>query len=387
MARCKRIKTKDIGIYYRFSERRPLCRDGKPDKCYDITYTDHGKVIFEKVGWRSEGYTKELAIEIRNLRIKKIRHPELFDSQPQNETTLNDVWNIFEEKWLPNLKRGADIKSVFLTHIQPHLGQKRLVTLTSLDIEGFRQELMQTKSSKADRNLQPGTVRKIMSDLRMIINKAHEWNLLKAGEETPKISVVHAEESRKRFLTPDEAVRLLDGLQLVACPYYYMAKIALYTGMRLGEILNLRGVDINLKAGIIHADGKRGQRTAYIPDELKSDLQKICPQDLNSFLFPSTKTKVRRKTTAVSGRFSSLVNDMGFNNGLAEESQSRVVFHTLRHTFCSWLAIKGIPLFTIGELVGHKSVQMTQRYAKLSPDAKRDAIKLIDETLKAKNNG
>ena len=72
--------------------------------------------------------------------------------------------------------------------------------------------------------------------------------------------------------------------------------------------------------------------------------------------------------------FSNVVRDIGFNNEIRNSNQ-KVVFHTLRHTFCSWLAMKGVPLYTISELVGHKSLEMTKRYAKLSPDYKRDALK------------
>lgn len=52
-------------------------------------------------------------------------------------------------------------------------------------------------------------------------------------------------------------------------------------------------------------------------------------------------------------------------------------FHDLRHTFASWLAIKGVSLYTIKELLGHKSILMTQRYAHLSPDSRQNAVNMI----------
>lgn len=72
---------------------------------------------------------------------------------------------------------------------------------------------------------------------------------------------------------------------------------------------------------------------------------------------------------------------MGFNKSVKEQKH-KFVFHTLRHTFCSWLAMKGVPLLTIGELVGHTTLEMTHRYAKLSPDTKRVAIEIIGEVIK-----
>jgi integrase len=57
----------------------------------------------------------------------------------------------------------------------------------------------------------------------------------------------------------------------------------------------------------------------------------------------------------------------------------KVVFHSLRHTFASWLAIQGTPLYTIKELIGHKSIVMSERYAHLIPDQKIEAVKLLAE--------
>lgn len=65
-------------------------------------------------------------------------------------------------------------------------------------------------------------------------------------------------------------------------------------------------------------------------------------------------------------------DDKGFNKGV-EDPRQRVVFHTLRHTFASWLAIQGTPILTIKELLGHKTLAMTGRYAHLIPDMKRRA--------------
>lgn len=52
--------------------------------------------------------------------------------------------------------------------------------------------------------------------------------------------------------------------------------------------------------------------------------------------------------------------------------------HILRHTFCSYLALHGVPLHVIKELAGHKSIQTTMRYAHLVPDAKDDAIRTVE---------
>jgi integrase len=78
----------------------------------------------------------------------------------------------------------------------------------------------------------------------------------------------------------------------------------------------------------------------------------------------------------VSKTFERVVEDLGLNRGV-DDARDKVVFHSLRHTFCSWLAINGEPLRVIQELAGHKSIAMTERYSHLSPDRKREAIKRL----------
>jgi integrase len=74
---------------------------------------------------------------------------------------------------------------------------------------------------------------------------------------------------------------------------------------------------------------------------------------------------------------------MGLNEGITDPRQ-KVTFHTLRHTFASWLAIQGESLITIKELLGHKSMAMTERYSHLTPDHKHLAVKNLEAGFKRK---
>jgi integrase len=67
---------------------------------------------------------------------------------------------------------------------------------------------------------------------------------------------------------------------------------------------------------------------------------------------------------------------LGFNKGITDQRQ-KVVFHTLRHTYASWLAESGTDIYTIGRLLGHSTVQMSARYAHLGPGAMQEAIKRL----------
>ena len=78
--------------------------------------------------------------------------------------------------------------------------------------------------------------------------------------------------------------------------------------------------------------------------------------------------------------FKTAVRHLNFNQGVDDRSQ-KVVFHTLRHTFASWLAIQGSTLLEIKELLGHKTTLMTERYSHLIPDRKRAAVMRLAQTF------
>ena len=79
----------------------------------------------------------------------------------------------------------------------------------------------------------------------------------------------------------------------------------------------------------------------------------------------------------VSKTYRNVVKELKFNNGITDRRQL-VIFHTLRHTHASWLALNGESLLVIREALGHKDLQMVKRYAHLSSDARRQAAMRLE---------
>ena len=372
----KRIKTQYVGVYFRYGKGR-MCPDGKPDKCFDITYKDvNGKFIFEKVGWRSEGYTIQDALELRGIRIRERRHPELYRNSNLKEPlpvgiTVNDAWEAFKQYWLPNLKEQYTIEYAYESYIKPSFGTTHILSITNIDIENFRQFLLKTLK-KDGKQLTSLTVLKILGVFKRIVNKSFELKILDGKNPFSGISFQIKSASREKYLTQKEADLIFDGLQFISCDLYYISRISLYTGMRLNEILDLHSYDVNIDQGIIYIkDGKTGSRIAYIPEAFKSEFEKILPKEKSELLFKQ-KNGEKLKRVCVSNQFARFIENTGLNSGKTFEQ--KIVFHTFRHTFCSWLAIAGVPLYTIAKLAGHKTITMTQRYAKLSPDVQKEAL-------------
>lgn len=384
-----REKTKYTGVYVRTSTTRRY--QGKPDTCFEFTYKADGKLIWEKVGWKSEGYTAVLASELRAERIRQFRHPELFPNTARTPIlTYGQAWKIFSEKRLPFLKSGSQriLKYHYAMHIEPFFANTPLHKITSLELETFRATLMKTttihrtdrgKSYTLGRTLAPSTIKSILMDMLNVFRRMIEWGMYSG--QVPKISQIPVDNARQRFLTPVEADRLLGVLEILSCRVYRVAVISLHTGMRVGEILRMRGQDLDFEHHLIYIDGKTGRREAFMDETVSNLLRSIVPSRNGDFFF-TTNQGAAPHPTSLSKTFTKAVNILGLNDGVTDP-RFKVVIHTLRHTFCSWLASQNVPLYTIGKLVGHANLRSTQRYAKLTDDAKWDALKLIEKTAKS----
>jgi integrase len=91
------------------------------------------------------------------------------------------------------------------------------------------------------------------------------------------------------------------------------------------------------------------------------------PQEPNELIFKDRDHG--REIESISKTFDRTVKRLGFNNGVIHRRQ-RAVFHTLKHTFGSWLAMQGTPILTMKELLGHKSLAMTVKI--FSPDPRHE---------------
>ena len=153
--------------------------------------------------------------------------------------------------------------------------------------------------------------------------------------------------------------------------------------MRRGEILNLQWTDIDFKNDNVHVRESKNGEGRYVPmsSELRLTLQSSSSRFGGGYVFPSYLPRRNRNGAEVVGQhpYTDLKN--GFSSALKRTGISDFRFHDLRHTFASRLVMEGADLNTVRELLGHKSIKMTFRYAHLSPTYKKQAIKLIDQAF------
>ena len=174
---------------------------------------------------------------------------------------------------------------------------------------------------------------------------------------TEKVSITASPNRIERFLSDDERDRLLD-----ACfesdwdKMHLLVLLAITSGMRKSELLNLRWSDINFDKGLASlADTKNGSpRVNPIPSFVLEDLRHF-RQIGNGLIFFSPNNPDKpfdfRKQWA---------------KALCRAGISGFRFHDLRHTAASYLVMDGATLLETAEILGHKSTQTTERYAHLS---------------------
>jgi excisionase family DNA binding protein len=170
---------------------------------------------------------------------------------------------------------------------------------------------------------------------------------------------------RERILTEREEERLLETCSDALRP---ILVIALNTGMRKSEILNLRRDQVDLKARIIRVEKTKGGKVRHIPinDSLLNELRRNSVDRQNPFVFfnPETmKPYVDLKK--------------GFKAACRRAGIKGLRFHDLRHTFASRLVAKGTDIETVRDLLGHHSITVTQRYTHSSDDRKKTAVELL----------
>jgi integrase len=196
-----------------------------------------------------------------------------------------------------------------------------------------------------------------------------------------KVKKPSEDNRRSRFLSQEESITQLEELSKVSSTVHDIALISLRCGLRAGEIFKLTWNDVDFRNGtILIKDTKSGRnRNAITTKDIRDMLEKRRGLSTSGLVFFS---RTGEKITAVSDTFARAVERLGFNAGVTDRRQ-KVVFHTLRHTYASWLVISGADLYRVQRLMGHSTISMTERYSHLAPSHLKEAVDLMEKNIAA----
>lgn len=312
----------------------------------------------------------------------KARRAEEIAQKAHQDAEAVTFGAIFEGTYLEHSRQNKKHNSVvtekglFRQWIGPVIGNMPLKDVSPFHLERIKKDM-------ADAGRAPRTIHYALCVVRQVFNFARERDLTGCISPTCKVKPPKTDNRRLRFLTHEESRRLLEHLAELSPNLHDMALLSLHCGLRAGEIFNLSWGDVDFARGLLALrDTKSGRnRVAYMTADVRGMLSARERGNHSDTVFPG-RGGVKRSW--VSNAFERAVKTLGFNEGVTDTRQ-RVVFHSLRHTFASWLVEQGTDLYSVKELMGHSTISMTERYSHLAPDTLRRAVKNLEKGMAAQN--
>jgi len=241
-------------------------------------------------------------------------------------------------------------------------GPRRLSRIKPADVSAFLADRRRAGAG-------PATVNRYRALLSHILSMGVRWRLL-AVNPVREVRPMPGETRRVRFLEGPELARLLD-----ACPPWLrrLVTVAVHTGMRRGELLALRWEQVDLDRRQIRLTKTKNRQTRAIP------VTAACQKALLA-------APMRAGCAFVfADELGHPLSPWGLRNAWDAVVRSARLrdfrFHDLRHTFASHLVMAGVDLPTVRELMGHKTLDMTIRYAHLAPAHARQAMRALERKL------
>ncbi len=296
--------------------------------------------------------------------------------KPKEAPTFATFVKLFEATYVKTNNKPSEAetkKTIFKRHLVPAFGRLKLDQIGAKEIEGY-------KAKKIEKKLALKTINNHLTVLRRTLAVAVEWGDLPT---IPLVKWLKAPDPEFDFLTFEEADRFMAAAD---SEWQTMIVVALKCGLRQGEMLALRWEDVDLVVGRIMV---RRSVTRGIITTPKSGKPREIP--LGDTVLRALKSHRHLKGELV------FCNERG---GMLTKGECkhplwraakhaglrRVGWHVLRHTFASHLTMRGVPLKAVQELMGHATIEMTMRYAHLSPDVRRDAVRVLDTTATSNGN-
>lgn len=242
-------------------------------------------------------------------------------------------------------------------------GNKGLTAYSLKDVEHFKAERQKTCS--------PVTVNIDFRALRAAFNLAIKWRLLNDNPFSHS-SQVKQPETVPSHLTKQDFQKILAEVREPVLRDIYL--FAVLTGMRQGEILKLSwsNVDFEHKLIQVASSGRFLTKTGKVRSIPMSDavFELLSRRSLTStgqYVFHKDGFPVT--ASYVCHKFKKYVRKLGLSEGFR--------FHSLRHTFATWLVQDGVPIYEVQKLLGHSSISVTQVYAHLRPEGLHNTVNRI----------
>jgi site-specific recombinase XerD len=339
-------------------------RTGKRGVTWQIDYTDPtGKRVRQSFKFKKD------AVAEHSKRVSLMAEGRYLDVKKPCETTLGQMIEIYTAKY-GNQASFEISKRAWLENFKEYFGENTLLDRITYNKICDYQFHLENKPVRMGGIRKKSSVNRELSCLRHMLKMAVARDKLASNPFANKESLHYREpKAQVRFLEKDEIDRLLE----TTMPEHYRDAIIgiLLTGMRRQEALNLKWQHV--RDGVIYLAKTKADKPRWLPmsDELRDHLRAVRRKNelKSEYVFCDPKgRKINRDT--FSGAVESAMRR-------ANIDAARPV-HTLRHTFASHFIMNGGDLPSLRKILGHQTMDMTNKYAHLAPNYLKKSIQAIN---------
>jgi integrase len=268
--------------------------------------------------------------------------------------------------WARQNKRSASFDEIRARNLTDYFRGKTLVEISPLMIERYKRDRSENITHLGG-TVRPGTINNELALLSRIFSMALD-NGLVAFNPCSRVRRLRTMNERVRYLTRDEETRLFAHLPLVG-PVRGIVEVALGTGMRRGEIINLHWAQVDFARGVLKVTNTKTGRDREVPmnSRVRAVLLQAQAKRTNDLAFPGPRKSV----------ISCCALRVPFLAACRAAKIEGLRFHDLRHTAATRMAEAGVSAFDIRDVLGHANISMTQRYAHATPEGKRRAVEVL----------
>jgi integrase len=332
----------------------------KRGKVWWMTFTYQGRQVRRS----TETSDRRLAEAILAKTHVKIVEGRYFEVLEERERTFAEMMDRYmkEVSVQKVLRSNSRDQQCLKHHLLPYFGNRTLADVTPGLISGY-------KAKRQAEEAAPATLHKELGLIKAAFNVAiREWEWCR-DNPVRRVAMPRVNNARVRYLSDEEFEPVL-----AHCPDWLkpIVSVARYTGLRRENIVQLRWCQVDLFRRLILLDRTKNGDRLGIPlcnraVEVLKSLNRV--RHLSGYVFAKPDGNPFKGWTV----------GVAFSRACRRAGVADFRFHDLRHTFASCLVQRGVDLYRVQRLLGHRDGRMTQRYAHLAPENLRSAVEVQDE--------
>ncbi len=339
----------------------------KRDSIWWMSYTYKSRQVRKSTGTSDRRLAEAILAKVK-VKIIEGRYFEVLEEKDRTFAEMMEKY--MNEHSIQKSPTGHRRNQESLKHLRTYFGDMTLAEVTPKLISAYKAKRYEEKAA-------PATLKKELSLMRAAFNLAiREWEWCR-DNPLRGVKMDRVDNERVRYLSDDDFKKVLNQ-----CPYWVkpVVLVARYTGMRRGNIVTLRWDQVDVFGKVILLGRTKNGGPLGIP---------ICETLMKVFKSLGKVKHLRSNYVFTRPNGNPYTGDavgMAFKRACDKAGILDFHFHDLRHTFASSLVQKGVDLYRVQRLLGHRDGRMTQRYSHLAPENLREAVRLLDKQRKGYHN-